>query len=44
MAENVFAATQSRGDAPLQLSVRRDSLDFGKTVTLCEPDLWKGGG
>jgi acyl-CoA synthetase (AMP-forming)/AMP-acid ligase II len=38
MAENVFAATQSRGDAPLQISVRRDTLEFGKTIALCEPD------
>jgi len=37
MAENVFAATQSHGEAPLQIAVRRDSLDFGKTIELCDP-------
>jgi acyl-CoA synthetase (AMP-forming)/AMP-acid ligase II len=37
MAENVFAATQSQGDAPLQIAVKRDSLDFGRTAELCDP-------
>ncbi len=37
MAENVFAATQSQGDAPLEIAVRRDTLDFGKTVERCDP-------
>ncbi len=38
MAENVFAATQSQGDAPAQIAVRRDTLDFGRTVELCDPE------
>ncbi len=32
MAENVFAVTQSRGEVPLQIAVRRDTLDLGRTV------------
>jgi acyl-CoA synthetase (AMP-forming)/AMP-acid ligase II len=36
MAENVFAATQSRGAAPAQMRVRRGTLDFGKTVEVCD--------
>jgi fatty-acyl-CoA synthase len=37
MAENVFAATQSDGEAPLEITVARDTLDFGKTIALCDP-------
>ena len=38
MAENVFAATQSQGDAPVQIAVKRDSLDFGRAVEPCDPE------
>jgi acyl-CoA synthetase (AMP-forming)/AMP-acid ligase II len=37
MAENVFAATQSQGAAPLQIAVRRETLDFGSTIVPCDP-------
>ena len=37
MAENVFAATQSQGDAPVQIAVKRDSLDFGRASSPAIP-------
>jgi fatty-acyl-CoA synthase len=39
MAENVFAATQSQGAGPLQIAVRRETLDFGEAIEPCDPQL-----